>query len=67
MSKAQEYRAYAAECWRRAWEKPKDRDYWMTVATRWFVLAAMAAKAESKPSSASSHSQGGRGHQDEGT
>ena len=48
MSKAQEYRQYAAECWRRAWEKPKDREYWMTVAARWMVLAAMAAKSEAK-------------------
>ena len=46
MSKAQEYRTYAAECWRKAWESPKDRDYWMAAAARWMVLAAMMAKTE---------------------
>ena len=46
MSKAQEYRRYAAEYWRRAWEEPRNREYWMTVAGRWMVLAAMAAKTE---------------------
>jgi hypothetical protein len=44
--KADQYRLYAAECWRQAWQEAKYRDHWMAMAARWIVLAAMAAKAE---------------------
>ena len=44
MSKAQEYRDYAAECLRLAERESKDRDYWLAMAARWKALAVRAAK-----------------------
>ena len=44
MSKAQEYRDYAAECLRMAEREPKDRDHWLSMAARWMALAESAAK-----------------------
>jgi hypothetical protein len=44
--KADQYRQYAVECWRRAWQECNRREHWMTMAARWMVLAAFAAKAE---------------------
>ena len=46
MSKAQEYRDYAAECLRLAEREPKDRDHWLAMAARWMALAERAAKTE---------------------
>jgi hypothetical protein len=53
MSKADQYRQYAVECWRRAWQEAKRREHWMTMAARWMMLAALAAKAEGRRDSAS--------------
>jgi hypothetical protein len=51
MLRAEEYRRYAAECWRRGWEDPQLREHWLTMAARWMALAYMAAKAESQSKS----------------
>ena len=46
MSKAREYREYAAECLRLAEREPKDRDRWLAMAAQWTALAAKAAELE---------------------
>jgi hypothetical protein len=46
MSKAEQYREYAAECWRSAWERARNRENRMAQAARWMALASMAEKAE---------------------
>jgi hypothetical protein len=51
MLRAEEYKRYAAECWRRGWEDPQLREHWLTMAARWMALAYMAAKAESQSKS----------------
>jgi hypothetical protein len=48
--KADEYRQYAVECWRLAWQEEKNRDYWMMRSGQWMVLAAFAARAEGRSS-----------------
>ena len=42
MSKAQEYRAYGAECLRLAEAQPKDREHWVKMAAQWTALAVKA-------------------------
>jgi type IV secretory pathway TrbF-like protein len=48
MSVAENYRQYAAECWRSAWEQARHRDQRMAQASRWMALASIAAKTEPK-------------------
>jgi hypothetical protein len=47
MSKAREYRQFAAECMRLAEAEPKDRDRWTRMAAQWHALAALAEKEKS--------------------
>lgn len=49
MSKAQEYRLFAAECLRLAERQPKDRERWLRVAAQWRALAAREAGIENRP------------------
>ena len=50
MSKAQEYRDYAAQCSRLAELEPKDRDRWRVMAAQWTALAeAEEAKRTADP------------------
>lgn len=46
--KADQYRQYAVQCWRLAWQEASHREHWMEMARRWMVLAVLVAGAEGR-------------------